>query len=215
MSQQQQWQEALAALGPLRVRAHQLQQQAAREHEAAEQRWQQSEKPVLKEHAAGMKQTLQLLTEEEAALQARVASFSTNSVPNHPGTSTGFNVIRARVDAFGKPLSTDALRAERDRLLKTIDTLEVEIAGAKAEITQHRRLEELEIWETKLVALQVRRRRRRPLGRRFCSNSRRCLHRCASRRAVLPPIPTISPCLAALTACAGHQAGVPRRDQPD
>jgi len=148
--------DALAALGPLRVRAQQLQLQASKEQDAALQRWEQSERPVLKEHAAGMKDTLQLLAREEAALQQRVAGLSTTTVKNNPGTSTGFNVIRARVDAFGKPLTTDVLRTERARLLLTIDKLEVEIAGAKAEITQHRRFEEVEIWETKLVALQVR-----------------------------------------------------------
>ena len=150
------YKDALAALGPLRVRVHQLQLQASREHEAAVQRWQQSEKPVLKEHAAGMKETLAVLAREEAALRRRVDGFAASSVPNHPGTSTGFNVIRARVDACGQPLATDALRAERDRLVKTIDILEVEVASAKAEIMQHRRHEELDIWETKLVALQVR-----------------------------------------------------------
>ena len=147
--------EARDALGPLRVRAQQLQVQATKERDAALQRWSQSEKPVLKEHATGMKQTMQLLAKEEAALQQRVASLTATTVRNHPGTSTGFNVIRARVDAFGRPLSTEALKAERERLRRNLDTLDVEIAGAKAEITQHRRTEEEEIWETKLVALQV------------------------------------------------------------
>ena len=150
------WDEALAALGPIRVRAQQLQLQAVREREQAVQRWSQSEKPVLKEHAAGMKQTMQLLAKEETLLQQRVASLTASTVRNHPGTSTGFNVIRSRVDSFGRPLATEALMAERDRLRKTLATLDVQIAGAKAEITQHRRSEEAEIWETKLVALQVR-----------------------------------------------------------
>jgi hypothetical protein len=148
--------EALSALVPLRVRAQQLQVQATRERDAALQRWSQSEKPVLKEHAAGMKQTMQLLTKEEEALQHRVSNISASTVKNNPGTSTGFNVIRARVDAFGRPLSTEALQVERDRLRRTLDTLDFDIAGAKAEINQHRRSEEADIWETKLVALQVR-----------------------------------------------------------
>lgn len=142
-------------LAPLRARVQQLQSQAEREREAALQRWTQSEKPVLKEHAAGLKQTMQLLAKEEAALKQRVESLSTSTVRNHPGTSTGFNVIRARVDAFGRPLSTEALHAEKDRLKRHLAKMDVEIAAAKAEITQHRRTEEEEIWETKLVALQV------------------------------------------------------------
>lgn len=149
-----QWTDAVAALGPLRVRAHQLQHQIMKEQEAALRRWEQSEKPVLKELAAGMKDTLQVLTREEASLKKHVAGLTTASIRNHPGTSTGFNVIRARVDAYGQPLPTNALVIEKERLLKAIDKLEVEIAGAKAEITQHRRSEEAEIWETKLVALQ-------------------------------------------------------------
>ncbi|KAH7615566.1 hypothetical protein Ndes2526B_g09687 [Nannochloris sp. 'desiccata'] len=146
--------EALSALAPLRVRAQQLQVQATRDRDDALQRWSQSEKPVLKEHAAGMKQTMQLLAKEEEALQHRVLNLSASTVKNNPGTSTGFNVIRARVDAFGRPLSTEALQAERDRLRRTLDTLDFDIAGAKAEINQHRRSEEADIWETKLVALQ-------------------------------------------------------------
>jgi len=147
--------EVLAALGPLRVRAQQLQLQAVKEHDASLKRWEQSEKSVLKEHAAGMKDTMQLLAREEAALKQRISGMAATSVKNNPGTSTGFNVIRSRVDSFGRPLATDALRTERDRLLRMIDKLELEIAGAKAEILQHRRSEEVEIWETKLVALQA------------------------------------------------------------
>ena len=153
------FEDSLAALGPLRVRAQQLQVQAAREREAAFQRWSQSEKPVLKEHAAGMKETMQLLAKEEEALQQRVSSISASTIRNHPGTSTGFNVIRARVDALGRPLSTEALKTERDRLKRTLDTIDLGVAGAKAEINQHRRSDEAEIWETKLVALQVRNRK--------------------------------------------------------
>jgi len=147
--------EAVAALGPLKARAYQLQVHMQNERAARLKRWEQSEKTILKEHAAGLKETMKLLGREEAALQQRVANLASKSVRNHPGTSTGFNVIRARVDAFGKPLPTEALRAERDRLKRSLAKIEVDIANAKAEITQHRRLEEAEIWETKLVALQV------------------------------------------------------------
>jgi hypothetical protein len=148
------WEEAMAALAPLRVRAQQLQSQAAREQEAGLHRWEQSERPVLKEHAAGMKDTLQLLLREHDALRKRVAGLEASSVRNHPGTTTGFNVIRARTDAVGQPLTTEALKNEKERLLRTVDTLEVEIAAAKAEIMLHRRSDEHDIWETKLVALQ-------------------------------------------------------------
>jgi hypothetical protein len=166
------------------------------------QRWQQSEKPVLKELAAGMKETMQVLAKEEAALRRRVNGFAAGSVPNHPGTSTGFNVIRSRVDALGQPLSTDALRAERARLLKTVDVLEVQIASAKAEIMQHRRHEELDIWETKLVALQASfPRPTSPPRHKLCRRQRALF--CAVDTARCP------------WPCAGHQARLPRRDQFD
>lgn len=149
------WHEAVEALKPLRVRAKQLQVQADQEHEASVQRWKQSERPVLKEHGDSLKQTLHILIQEEATLKSKIANLSTNAVPNHPGTTTGFNVIRSRTDTQGQPLTTDALRQERDRLLKVVDSLELVIAEAKAEITHHHRRNEDEIWETKLVALQV------------------------------------------------------------
>lgn len=149
------WSDAVEALKPLRVRAHQLQNQAAQDYDTQSQRWKQSEKPVLKEHAAGLKNVLQVLIKEEQNLAQRIANLTTSAVPNHPGTTTGFNVIRARTDAEGEPLSTTALRQERDRLLKAFDAMEIHIAEAKAEITKHGRHNEEEIWETKLVALQV------------------------------------------------------------
>lgn len=144
----------MVAITPLRMRARELQQQAVQDGEAALRRWEQSERPVLKEHATGMRDTLHVLTKEHEVLRQRVAELTPMSIRNHPGTSTGFNVIRARTDDKGKPLAMDELRAERDRLLRTLDSLEVDIAAVKAEIMAARRSEEHDIWETKLVALQ-------------------------------------------------------------
>lgn len=142
-------------LEPLIARAKELQSQSIREQEAALQRWIVSEKPVLKEHAQGLKESMSILAKEETVLQESVDQFSTAAVPNHPGTTTGFNVIRSRIDTFGRPLSMEALYSEKERLTKALEKLNIDLASARSEITtQKRRWEEQEIWETKLVALQ-------------------------------------------------------------
>lgn len=148
-------QDFTEALEPLRARARELQLQSIKEQDSALQRWIASEKPVLKEHAHGLKESMTVLTKEEALLKDRVSNLSTNAVPNQPGITTGFNVIRSRTDAAGQPLSIDALKIERTRLSAAVEKLNIDLAAARAEITdQTRRCEEQEIWETKLVALQ-------------------------------------------------------------
>ena len=122
--------------------------------------WEQIERPVLWEHAIGMKRAMQVLAKEEETLQARISNLETSTVRNCPSTRTGFNVIRSRVDGCGRPLETEALRRERDRLAGTLCKFDAEIASAKAEIgsllgsARGNRAEEVEIWETKLVAMQ-------------------------------------------------------------
>jgi phosphoenolpyruvate-protein kinase (PTS system EI component) len=98
---------------------------------------------------------MQLLAKEEAVLKQRVANLENSSIRNCPGTSTGFNVIRSRVDTCGRPLETEALRKERERLATALRKFDAEIASAKAEIATNTRKDEIEIWETKLVAMQV------------------------------------------------------------
>eukprot|EP00890_Picochlorum_soloecismus_P005506 jgi/Picsp_1/5957/NSC_03313-R1_hypothetical protein CHLNCDRAFT_56574 [Chlorella variabilis] len=143
-----------SALRPLKVRAFQLQKQATLDQESRLLRWEQSERPVLRDHALGLKETMQLLSREEEQLQQRVANLSASTVQNCPGTSTGFNVIRSRVDSCGRPLEMEALRNERERLKTALHKFEVEIANAKAEILANQKRDEVEIWETKLVAMQ-------------------------------------------------------------
>jgi hypothetical protein len=148
-------QDFTEALEPLRARARELQFHSIKEQDLALQRWIASEKPVLKEHAHGLKESMTVLTKEEALLKDRVSNLSINAVPNQPGITTGFNVIRSRTDAAGQPLSIDALKTERTRLSAAVEKLNIDLAAARAEITdQTRRCEEQEIWETKLVALQ-------------------------------------------------------------
>ncbi len=143
------------SLRPLQVRAGQIQSQAMKDQASRIVEWEQSERPVLRDHAVGMKRTMQLLAKEEAVLKQRVANLESSSVRNCPGTSTGFNVIRSRVDTCGRPLETEALKSERERLAAALRKFDVEIASAKAEIATNTRKDEIEIWETKLVAMQV------------------------------------------------------------
>lgn len=153
----------MAALEPLRRKARAVEAQRVLEQEAAVRRWQQSERPALKDFAHTLRETETIQRSEIKQLQQRLREFTSSEVPNQPSSggpqphrvTTGFNVIRSRAGADGKPLPTDALRAERQRLIDTLAQLNVEIASAKAELTDQRRLEEQEIWETKLVALQV------------------------------------------------------------
>lgn len=159
------------ALLPLRQRALALQQQCEREQEAAIARWRHSEKPALKEFAHTLRETEKIQLAELELLKQRVAGMATTELASQPGgkgvappsqrVTTGFNVIRSRVGSDGEPLSVEALRQEKERLTDTLAHLNVAVAGAKAEVTQHRRVEEQEIWETKLVALQASRRERR------------------------------------------------------
>lgn len=148
--------DRVEGIGPLVERARQLQALARHERETSLRRWQQSEKPVLKDHALGLRDCLKVLSKDEAKLQSQIQKLSNVSVKNNPGTSTGFNIIRSKVDLQGRPLPTESLRAERESLLQRLNRVEVAISNAKAEIVGPHREEENDILETKLVALQVR-----------------------------------------------------------
>lgn len=90
------------------------------------------------------------------AQQARVRNLSAaGTEAAQERVHSGFNVIRARVTSDGKSWPTADLRAEHERLTNALNQLAIDIAAAKAEIKSQRRAEEVEIWETQLVALQV------------------------------------------------------------
>ena len=152
--------QVVDSLRPLQVRASNIQAAEARDQATRVAEWEQIERPVLWEHAIGMKRAMQVLAKEEGALQARISNLETSTVRNCPSTRTGFNVIRSRVDGCGRPLETEALRRERDRLAGALCKFDAEIASAKAEIgvllgsARGNKAEEVEIWETKLVAMQ-------------------------------------------------------------
>jgi len=148
------------SLRPLQARARNIESQQAGDQLQRVHQWEQVERPVLWEHAMGMKEAMNVLLREMEALKGRVSSLSVGGVVNCPGTRTGFNVIRSRVDGCGRPLETDVLRKERERLGVALCKFDAEIAQAKAEIgvllmsDRLNRQEEVEIWETKLVAMQ-------------------------------------------------------------
>eukprot|EP00887_Chlorella_sp_A99_P003983 scaffold11.g3983.t1 len=144
----------LAALAPLRERCLQLQAQARTLRERAAAQWAATERPALKEHARGLRDTLVSLAAEEAALRRKLEALATHSLASDPSVSTGFNVIRSRTDRAGQPLALEELQAERRRLIDALGGLNGQIAAAKAEITRQRRKEDAEVWETQLVALQ-------------------------------------------------------------
>ncbi len=149
----------MAQLGPLRERATSLYTLCKERTVAEQQRWLQSDKSNLKLHAKGLKEALDIQNQAVEAQQLRVTSLANQNLS--PSTvHAGFNVIRARLTSEGKAWATDDLRAEKDRLTKALNQLAIDIAAAKAEIKSQRRAEEVEIWETQLVALQVRSPRR-------------------------------------------------------
>ena len=148
------------SLRPLQARARNIESQQAGDQLQRVHQWEQVERPVLWEHAVGMKEAMNVLLRETEALKGRVSSLSVGGVVNCPGTRTGFNVIRSRVDGCGRPLETEVLRKERERLGVALCKFDADIAQAKAEIgvllmsDRVNRQEEVEIWETKLVAMQ-------------------------------------------------------------
>ena len=148
------------SLRPLQVRAANIQAQQVDESVARVGQWEAVERPVLWEHAVGMKEAMSVLMREAETLKARVEGLEVGGVRNCPGTRTGFNVIRSRVDGCGRPLETEVLRKERERLGVALCKFDAEIAQAKAEIgvllssERPTAQEEVEIWETKLVAMQ-------------------------------------------------------------
>ena len=132
----------------------------------------QSEKPALKHLAKGLKETLALQHQAVEAQQGRVASLAAaGAAAASSSVHAGFNVIRARLTAEGKSWPTADLRTERERLTAALNQLAIDIAAAKAEIKSQRRADEVEIWETQLVALQVRRRRRAQRAVRMLLNN--------------------------------------------
>ena len=96
-------------LGPLRARSAQLHAAAAREKAGALHTYETSARPALKEQATSLKESLAILTREEAALRERLEGLAQRAVAGaDPGVRTGFNVISAgRTGANGRELSIE------------------------------------------------------------------------------------------------------------
>lgn len=117
-----------SSLGPLRARAAQLEAAAARERATALHTYETSARPALKQQAASLKESLGILSREEAALRERLAGLVEQAVAGAaPGVHTGFNVIRARAGADGGALPLEELRAERQRLMGMLEALGAQV----------------------------------------------------------------------------------------
>ena len=68
--------------------------------------------------------------------------------------------VQSRAGQDGKPLPTESLMAERDRLVEALATLDGQIAGARSDLQALARSDEQELCESRLIILQV--------GRRHC-----------------------------------------------
>lgn len=201
---------------PLRDRAAGL-YAAAREHAAGQHaQFVQGERANLKQYAKGLKQALDLQQQGLAAQQAKVEALAAQ--PDAPAAvHAGFNVIRARVTADGRPLPTDELTRERERLTAALNQLAIDIAAAKAEIKSQRRVEEVEIWETQLVALQVSVLHlvvpRGVAGWAPGASGGPARAQAGPSLQVFQLAPHPAECLPARPAAAGHAARVPAGDQ--
>ncbi len=64
-------------------------------------------------------------------------------------------LLRTRSGADGRPLSDTALQDEAERLKAAVVRMDADVAAVRAFLAQPRRPEEHQVWETKLVILQV------------------------------------------------------------
>lgn len=63
--------------------------------------------------------------------------------------------MQSRAGQDGKPLPTESLMAERDRLVEALATLDSQIGGARADLQALCRTDEQELCESRLIILQV------------------------------------------------------------
>ena len=67
----------------------------------------------------------------------------------------GFNPIVSKSGPDGKALPENVLVAERNRFQAALDGIDAKVADAQLELLQPKHADEQEIWETKLITLQV------------------------------------------------------------
>jgi hypothetical protein len=63
--------------------------------------------------------------------------------------------MQSRAGQDGKPLPTESLMAERDRLVEALSTLDAQVAAARADLPALCRTDEQELCESRLIILQV------------------------------------------------------------
>ena len=134
------------------LRSQVLREEAVRVH-AFEQ-----DKPQMKELIAALEESRNVLDGELKAMQQSPGQAKAKQVAKKSvqAISTGFNAMRSRPKADGKPMTDDELRAERQHLQDALDVLSSKILSVREDISKNMRAEEKEIWETNLVILQAR-----------------------------------------------------------
>lgn len=73
--------------------------------------------------------------------------------------------VQSRAGQDGKPLPTESLMAERDRLVEALATLDAQIGSARRDLQALSRTDEQELCESRLIILQVGKEDCRPLPR--------------------------------------------------
>lgn len=143
-------------LATLRSQLNDLRNQVLHEEAVRVNAFEQ-DKPQLKQLIAALEESRQVLDGELKAMQANPQQAKAKQVAKKgvQAISTGFNAIRSRPRADGKPMTDDELRAERQHLQDSIDVLGNKISSVREDIAKNMRAEEKEIWETNLVILQV------------------------------------------------------------
>lgn len=117
----------------------------------------EQDKPQLRQLITALEDSRQTMEAELKSLQANPQQARAKQVAKKgvQAISSGFNAIRTRPKADGKPMSDDELRSERQHLQDSLDVLSNKILSVREDISNNMRAEEREIWETNLVILQV------------------------------------------------------------
>ena len=150
--------DVASVLSTLRTQLVDLRRQVSRDEAVRVNAFEQ-DKPQLRQLISSLEESRQVLDVELKAMQANPgqAQAKAKAVAKKgvQAISTGFNAIRARPKADGKPMTDEELRTERQHLQASVGALGTKIASVREDISNNMRAEEREIWETNLVILQV------------------------------------------------------------
>ena len=148
--------DVASVLSTLRTQLSDLRNKVTHDEAVRVQAFEQ-DKPQLKQLIAALEDSRQVLDSELKGLQQNPTQAKAKQAAKKgvQAISTGFNAIRSRPKADGKPMSDEELRAERQHLQNSLDVLSSKIRSVREDIATNMRAEEREIWETNLVILQA------------------------------------------------------------